>query len=201
MPTAPLMEDETTMIDRSAEKIPVSIVDRRRVGRTYDGPAAEPDLKPGYVHELEDKVKRAEEALAKRLGELDEEAKRSRQRLLNDLERRFQEKERKLLLEVLGILDDLDRACELVARDAPAVSEGIALIGSRMDQFLRNHGCAKFSPQGEPFDPNLMEAVSMQEGPEGKVVAVFQPGIVQDDVLLRPAQVAVGSGSVRTSSG
>jgi molecular chaperone GrpE len=199
MPTAPLTEEETTMIDRSAEKIPVSIVDRRRVGRTEDSPAAEPDLKPGYVHELENKVKRAEEALAKRLGELDEEARRSRQRLLNDLERRFQEKERKLLLEVLGILDDLNRACDLVADDAPAVSEGIALIGSKIDQFLRGHGCSMVSPQGEPFDPNLMEAVSMQEGPEGTVVAVFQPGIVQDGVLLRPAQVAVGTGSASTS--
>jgi molecular chaperone GrpE len=188
-----------TMTERSAEKIPVSVVDRRRVGRTDDAPAVEPDLKPGYVHELEDRVKRAEEALAKRLGELDEEARRSRQRLLLDLERQFQEKERRLLLDVLGILDDLDRACALVADDAPAVSEGITLIASRLDQFLRNHGCSKVSPQGEPFDPNLMEAVSMQEGPAGTVVAVFQPGILQNDVLIRPAQVAVGSGSPRSA--
>jgi len=186
-------QDEAGSVKPSG-MIPVSVVDRRRVGHAGDaGTATEPDLKPSYVRQLEERVRRVEGALETRLRELEADAGRSRQRLLKDLERRFDEKERNLMLEVLDILDGLDRAASMAAQ-APAVAEGLALIGSRLDQFLAAHGCTKVSPVDDPFDPATMEAVTMQEGPEGRVVAVLQPAIRQGEVLLRPAKVAVGQG-------
>lgn len=177
-----------------AQRGTLSVVDKRRVGRQGDqAPTAEANLKPTYVQELEERVRRAEAALGSRLAELEDEARRSRRRVLQDLEKRSEERERGLLLEVLGILDDLDRACQATA-EAPAVRDGLLLIGGRMDQFLKAHGCEKVSPLGEPFDPSTMEAVALMEGSEGRVTAVCAPGITQNGVLLRAAKVVVGRG-------
>lgn len=178
----------------------VCVVDRRRVGRE-GGEAADTaaDLKPTYVKELEERVRRAESALKDKIAQLEEETRRSRQRLQQDLELRYEERERELLVDVLGILDDLGRACALASGDA-AVAEGLRLIRNRIEQFLAAHDCAPFSPEGSPFDPQTMEAVTLQEGPEGAVTAVFQAGIRHRGALLRPAKVAVGKGMAGPSA-
>jgi molecular chaperone GrpE len=187
-------ENETRLPKAHGQKVPVSVLDRRRVGKEGEGAqAAEPDTKPLYVQQLEERVKRAEEAYKQRVAELQEETRRSRERLLQDLDKRFQDKEKTMLLEVLGLLDDLERACSLTSSD-PKVAQGLALIASRAGQFLKSHGCRTLSPIGEPFDPNMMEAVAMQEGPAGTVVGVLQPGYLQGDALLRAARVLVGKG-------
>ena len=176
---------------QGGEKQPVSVVDRRRVGKSGKAAAVEPNLKPSYVQELEERVDRAEAALRRRIEELDEESRRSRERIRADLELRFAQRERDLLLEVLPMLDDLDRAAAL-ASESPAIAEGLALVSARTNAFLKKHGCEQFVPEGEPFDPNSMDAVAVLEGPANQVVKVFQCGYVRGGELLRPARVAVG---------
>jgi molecular chaperone GrpE len=175
-------------------KIPVSVVDRRRVGQTEGAEASEPDTKPLYVQQLEERVRRVEAAYKHQVAELQEEARKSRERLLRDLEMRYAEKERALLLEVLGLLDDVGRACAL-STSVPQVAEGLELIASRAGQFLKSHGCRALDPTGQPFDPATMEAVGLLEGPEGQVVGVLQPGYLLGEALLRPARVMVGRGA------
>jgi molecular chaperone GrpE len=177
----------------AGEKIPVSVVDRRRVGKPGGAPAAEPNLKPTFVQELEERTQRAESTLKQRLTELEEDAARSRARIRADLEQQYARKEKDLLLEVLPFLDDLDHAAAIVS-ESPAVSEGLALVAARAGSFLERHGCVKVVPQGEPFDPETMEAVAMLEGPADTVVRVFRAGYSRAGELLRPAQVAVGKG-------
>lgn len=177
----------------SGHKIPVSVVDRRRVGQAEGAEASEPDTKPLYVQQLEERVRRVEAAYKHQVADLQEETRRSRERLLHDLEKRFEEKERALLLEVLGLLDDVGRACAL-STAVPQVAEGLELIASRAGQFLKSHGCRVLEPAGQPFDPSTMEAVGLLEGPEGQVVGVLQPGYVLGEALLRPARVMVGRG-------
>ncbi len=186
--------------DDEDHSVPVSVVDRRRVGRG-DAPAdqtTEANLKPTYVEELEQRVQQAERNLKTRVAELEEETRRSRERLLKDLEKRYEEKERALLTEVLDILDDVDRACSLTS-EVPAVADGLALIAARAQRFLENHGCTKTEPRGEAFDPNTMEAVAVQPGPGNTVVSVLQAGYERGDTLLRPARVAVGNGEDDTA--
>jgi molecular chaperone GrpE len=177
----------------AAEKIPVSVVDRRRVGKAGGAPTAEPNLKPTFVQELEERTRRAESALKQRLAELEEDAARSRARIRTDLEQQYARKEQELLLEVLPILDDLDHAGAIVS-ESPAVAQGLALMASRAERFLTQHGCVKIAPEGEPFDPTTMEAVAVLEGPADTVVKVFRAGYSRDGALLRAAQVAVGKG-------
>jgi molecular chaperone GrpE len=180
--------------EERGHKVPVSIVDKRRVGREGEGAeAAEPDTKPLYVQQLEERVARVETAYKQKSEELQEETRKSRERLRQDMEKRFSDKERALLLEVLELLDDLNRACALTSSE-PKVAEGLGLIASRAEQFLKNHGCTPLDPLGKPFDPNEMEAVALQEGPADTVVVVLQPGYRMGDDLLRAARVVVGNG-------
>jgi len=174
-------------------KKPLSIVDRRRVGKTEDADATEPNLKPGFVQELEERTKRAEATLRQRITELDAETQRSRERIRADLELRFARRERDLLVEVLGLLDDVDRAAELTS-EVPAVAQGLGILSARANHFLKTHHCEKFVPEGEPFDPERMEATAVLEGPAGQVLRVFQAGYTCAGELLRPAHVAVGRG-------
>jgi len=172
----------------------LTVVDRRRVGRDDSSiQATEPNLKPSYVEEMEERVALAERKLRERIGELDEEARKSRERVAANLEYRFRERETALLLNVLDILDDLERATEY-AGDAPAVQKGMALVADRIGLFLEKHGCERFSPEGEPFDPNTMEALQLAPGRKDVVCAVLAPGIRREGDLLRPARVAVGNG-------
>lgn len=174
-------------------KKPLSIVDKRRIGKTEDAIATEPNLKPGFVQELEERTRRAEAALRQRIAELDAETQRARERIQTNLEQRFSRKEMDLLAEVLGLLDDVDRAAEL-SSEVPAVAQGLGVLSARADHFLKNHGCEKFVPEGEPFDPERMEATAVLDGPAGQVLKVFQAGYTRSGELLRPAQVAVGRG-------
>jgi len=171
-----------------------SVVDRRRIN--LDGvksDAVEPNLKPSFVEQLEGRVHLAESRLRQRIEELDEEARRSRERVAADLELRFRDKEKAMLLDVLDILDDLGRASDH-AEGSPAVLEGYELIRNRIRLFLEKHGCETVVPEGRPFDPETMEALQVTPGAEGAVTAVLSPGIFWHGDLLRPARVAVGKG-------
>ena len=171
----------------------VKVIDRRSVGLNDDAPSEEPSLKPSYVEQLESKVSRMETALRSKMEELEDEAARSRERVARDAEKRFEEKADALLLDVLDILETVERAAKLVSQD-PTTREGFELLRQSLERFLEKNGLEKISALGEDFDPNMMEALSMAPGPRGKVVEIFQNGYFRGDKLLKPARVVVGSG-------
>ncbi len=170
----------------------MNIVDKRRIRENSEEIiATEPNLKPTYVQELEERTRRAEATLRQRVADLEEETQRSRDRIQAGLEQRFERKELDLLVEVLSLLDDVDRAAALSC-NVPAVTEGLSLLTARVEHFLKAHGCTKFVPENQPFDPETMEAVAAVDGQAGLVASVFKPGYLKKGSLIRPAQVAVG---------
>ena len=61
---------------------------------------------------------------------------------------------------------------------------------------LQRFGVAEIDPLGEPFDPELHEAMTMQPSPDaepGSVLTVFQKGYALNGRLLRPARVVVAA--------
>ena len=61
---------------------------------------------------------------------------------------------------------------------------------------LRRHGITRIEAQGQPFDPNLHQAVMQQpttEYPPMTVVLVLEHGYMIHDRVLRPARVAVAT--------
>ena len=112
------------------------------------------------------------------------------------------EKARKFALEsfareLLAVVDNLERALEATAGQDEAVkpvTEGVELTLKSFLDALRKFHVEAVDPQGEPFDPNLHQAMSMVENSEvepNSVIAVMQKGYTLNGRLLRPAMVMV----------
>ncbi len=101
-----------------------------------------------------------------------------------------------LILSLLPLLDDLSRAFDAVPDNLAAHSwlDGIKLIERKLRTSLEAQGLAPIKAVGEPFDPNLHEALRQDKGQEGIVIGELQKGYMLYDKLLRPAQVVVGNG-------
>ena len=108
----------------------------------------------------------------------------------------------KLALALLPAIDNLDRALahadEVVAdganNGASTLVAGLKHVHADVIAALGNVGIERYSPEGEPFDPQFHEAVAQQpvEGAEpGVVVEVFQRGYRMGDSVVRPARVVV----------
>lgn len=102
----------------------------------------------------------------------------------------------RLLLAVLPFLDNLERAISQAgaAGGAEGLVAGVRITYDQILSELRKFGLEPISAEGEMFDPNRHEAISMVpwEGkPEGMVVAESRKGYLLNGRLLRPSQVAV----------
>ena len=102
-----------------------------------------------------------------------------------------------VLLEMISMLDDLDRALES-AREAGAPESwmaGVRLTADRVRERLTRYGVTTLDPRGAPFDPRFHEALHELDAPEGvspgAVVQVVHLGYARGDRALRPARVVV----------
>lgn len=98
-----------------------------------------------------------------------------------------------MIKKFLAAIDDLERAlAHRVVGDVWA--GGIELVYRKFLSILEAEGVTRMQPEGQPFDPNLHEAI-MQEPSEiyesGLVTAVVQQGYMHGDRVLRPALVKV----------
>ncbi len=112
------------------------------------------------------------------------------------------EKARKYALErfcseLLPVVDNLERALEAAAGDDEAVkpiAEGVELtLKSFLDALSKFH-IEPVDPAGEPFDPQMHQAMSMVENADAEpntVLAVMQKGYTLNGRLVRPAMVMV----------
>jgi len=101
----------------------------------------------------------------------------------------------RLAAEILPVADSLEMALETGANaTAEALLDGKAATLRLLQAALDRLGIETLDPLGEPFDPQLHEAMSMQPAPAaepGSVIAVLQKGYRLQDRLLRPARVVV----------
>jgi molecular chaperone GrpE len=102
-----------------------------------------------------------------------------------------------VLGKLLPVLDNFDMA--MVAATQPNTSletlrVGVNMIHSQFRNFLSEVGVKELTPVGQPFDPGLHDAVSVQastEVPEGHVIQQTRKGYQLGDRLIRPASVIV----------
>jgi molecular chaperone GrpE len=99
--------------------------------------------------------------------------------------------------ELLAVKDSLEMGLDAAdSADAKALIEGseatLKLLATTMERF----GVVEVDPEGEPFDPELHEAMTMQPSGDvepGSVLTVIQKGYSLNGRLLRPARVVVAS--------
>jgi molecular chaperone GrpE len=101
-----------------------------------------------------------------------------------------------LMLSLLPVLDDLERAFTSMPPDIAKLSwvDGVRLIERKLRATLEAMGLSEIEALGEPFDPNLHEAVRQGKGKEGLVVEETQKGYKFRDRVIRPTRVVVGNG-------
>ena len=100
-----------------------------------------------------------------------------------------------LLLELLLVVDDFDRALTIDAGESGnAYRKGVELIHGKLHDMLRKQGVRPMEVLGSDFDPNIHMAVMHESSPdhhEGEVIGELQKGYMLHDRLLRPAMVKV----------
>ena len=108
-----------------------------------------------------------------------------------------------LVINLLPLLDDLERALRTVDSKLAGLTwiDGIWLIYRKFQAVLENAGCTEIEADGQPFDPNVHEAIGEAPGEEGKVVSVVQKGYKLGDRVVRPAMVIVGRGGAKRDAG
>ena len=101
-----------------------------------------------------------------------------------------------LILQLLPILDDLERAFQTVPAGLNSFTwtEGLVLIDRKLRVALESQGLQEIAAVGKPFDPLVHEAVLQGESktvPDGQVIATLQKGYKLHERVLRPAMVKV----------
>jgi molecular chaperone GrpE len=132
--------------------------------------------------------------LAKRIqADFDNYKKRS-QRDREDLVKAANDQ---LLCELLGFLDDFERA--LSSQSNPEeFRKGVESVHANLRSMLQSKGLVE--TPCERFDPALHEALNVGEGEEGKILEVYQKGYRQGPRVIRFAKVKVGKGPERGES-
>lgn len=154
--------------------------------------AAEADDAPDVLVDLEAELEAAKDAALRAQADAMNVQRRAEQEV---------EKARKFALErfcgdLLSVVDNLERALESSGDEqgSAALAEGVELTRKGLMDVLAKYGVEAVNPEGEPFDPETAQAMSMVEQPDvepNSVVAVMQKGYLLNGRLLRPAMVMV----------
>jgi molecular chaperone GrpE len=187
--------------EETGEPVDVKVVDRRWWARGGGGgTAASEPAKPTYVQDLEQRVAEKTEQLQtiaaqhrRALEEFDE----VRARMRRDVARDVAIGRRQILVELLDVLDNLDRALA-AARDSNesgALLQGVEMVRQQFLLKLDGFGVKPIAALGQRFDPARHEAISTiaTQVPEedDRIAGVIKEGYTIGDELLRPAVVVV----------
>ncbi len=156
---------------------------------------AEPSAEDARVDKLQQELQETQDLLRRKHAEFENYRKRIEREQKEFVSYATSE----LVLEILPVLDNLERALESTQRDESdsekQIREGVAIIYRQFSDALKKAGLREVNALGEDFDPHVHEAVARVETAEhreGEILDVLQKGYVLKERLLRPAMVRVG---------
>jgi len=124
------------------------------------------------------------------LRRLKAEFENSRKRQERERSRILSMASERLVQELLPVLDNLDRALEA----GGDIREGVQATRDQLAEVLGEEGLLPVASDGQPFDPNVHDAVMGQpseEHEEGTIIQTFQRGYLLNGKPIRPAKVVV----------
>jgi molecular chaperone GrpE len=154
----------------------------------------EPVEKPSAEDELNKKLTEIQDKYLRLSAEFDNYRKRTLREKM-ELARSGGEA---VILSLLPVVDDFDRAMSLMGDtdDCTAFREGLALIYNKLYDFLKQHGVSEIVALNELFNSDLHEAVTgtpvEDESMKGRVVEVIQKGYTLHGKTIRFPKVVVG---------
>lgn len=142
------------------------------------------------------KLAKLEDRLLRTVAEFDNYKKRT----ANQFEQMIRSANEKLLLELLEVVDNFERALQHNNSDTESDSlrQGTELIYNQLLGILTKYNVTPIESVGQPFDPNLHEAMMQTpsaEYDEGLVAMEIGKGYMLGDRVLRHAKVAVSTGA------
>lgn len=170
--------------------------DPRRVGGRYvepvrSRPPSEPPPPVEVAPPAPSKADDSEEKLRRALDDL----AAAEARVERNAQRVYEESRSKLALDLLPVLDNLDRSLQ-VADPADPIAQGVAMVRAQLEGVLLRYGVERVDAAGKAFDPAEHEAVLglpvEDESQVGQVIEQVAPGYRLGTRLLRPARVQVG---------
>lgn len=159
---------------------------------------------PDLQVKLEEALAKADEyydSLLRTKAELDNVRKRSQRELENAHKYAIE----KFINELLPVIDSMElgqQAAE-TATEIEQIKEGVGMTLNMFYSLLEKFEIERINPEGDNFDPELHQAMSMQETSEAapnSVIAVMQKGYVLAGRLLRPAMVVVAKAPAEEKS-
>ena len=162
-------------------------------------PAAEAEGSKAAVAEQQEELERLRQerdVLLDRLARLQAEFDNYRKRMEREQQTFRDYALADAIKKLLPVVDSFDRALATESRDSEEFHSGIELINRQLHDALAKLGVQPIVAKGEPFDPNLHQAVQMVETDEVEdhhVLDELQRGYKLRDRLLRPAMVRVAT--------
>ena len=130
------------------------------------------------------------------------EVQNMRRRCEQDVEKAHKFALEKFGTELLPVMDNLERALQAVTNaddeSVKALYEGVELTLKGFSETLSKNNIEQLDPQGEPFDPQQHEAMSIVENDDveaNTVLTVVQKGYLLNGRVIRPAMVIVAKSS------
>ena len=121
-----------------------------------------------------------------------------RKRMLREIDQERQYRSLPIARDLLPVIDNLTRAVQAAekAQDVEQLVQGIKMVLQQFDETLARHSITPIPTVGEPFDPNLHEAVLQQpnaDQPPMTVLMEVEKGYKMHDRVVRPSKVIVSS--------
>lgn len=162
------------------------------------GASSDPSTDVDPVESEPDRLRADCAAVQERYLRLQAEFENFRKRQLREREEFNRQAKERVLGELPGIVDNLERALQHAGAAGAApetLAQGVELVCKQLQEVLTRFGAEPISALGSLFDPRLHEAMARVETagnpPDGTVIEEYRRGYLLDGKVLRPALVAV----------
>ena len=156
---------------------------------------------PTYIEQLTQKLVEKDRLLKEYIAahkHVEEDFRKAKDRMQRDIARTLEVERGKLLGSLFEVLDNFERSLDTskAGKSFDALFEGVQMVYGQLLAKLQEFGLRRFSPDGEPFDPETQEAMAVAPVKDPKdhnrVLHVIRPGYAVGDRVVRPALVQVG---------
>ena len=169
-----------------------------------DNAQSEAEAKSSSVEGLSERLAEAELAAERAKDDLlrvQAEMQNLRRRTEQDVEKAHKYGIEKFSGELLVVIDNLERALTSASESkdgtVKAIQDGVSLTLKSFNDCFAKFSIEAVDPLGEPFDPQLHQAIATQESPDSEpnsVIEVIQKGYTLNGRVIRPALVMVSKG-------
>lgn len=184
-------DEETAKKEESTEEL--TSIENSGGNEAQDGAnSAEQQNDP--FKKLQDDLAEAKDKYVRLYAEFDNHRRRTAKEKL-DL---IQNANERLIVELLPVIDDFERADKAVANTENKELKGFLLIQAKLKKIIEQYGVKPMDTKPETaFDPDLHEAVTQIPAPEeklkGKIVDTIERGYFLNEKVIRYAKVVIGN--------